>query len=806
MTKHIPTLLIALALFVTPIAAGLPDDHLATAFVVALLLAAGALTLAVRPDPDSASGAAAAFESKSVAAYAAFVGVALVSLLWQWLGVHHGAPVYLAPMVRSWAFWLVGLALLIAVPRIAWRREALYAVTAALVLSATIVAGQALANSVMEIAVLHQKNWREFGTSTPDYFAGYLIITIPVTVALFLSARKPLLTAVCLCGALLQLGAMLATASRFAIVSFTVSAITFAVLLLRARAAHPLPPSVADADTLVGTVTSAAPSVRSPQIRSRLWILAALGLVGVLVAARPLIHRLIGPAAADQKHSMDFRVWTWRGSLDLAKAHPLLGTGPGTFVYAYQKYALVGFTRVAHNGYLQVADDTGLLGLAAFLAAFAGIKWAGIRGAGRPTLLAPAAGSDEANRADASGNTQATPNARQRRKGARGRQALAVGPVTDFATVANGGDVAAMVEAVGGRDDTLLLCGATAGLVAGLCQNLIDSDFFITIDGVTILAAAALVAGITSRPLSAPPAASQSESPSRPLAYVAIAATMAVAAVVMVVWGFAALSAKSGEDAIARQDIAEAKSGYETAQTLNPLDAAYPASLGWQVYSRQGRLTDAVYALTRAAWLEPNEQNWRRLAKVYLSSNNPEHAKAAFERGLVNDPNSVELLLGDASARKLLGDDSGVISLYRRVVAIEHSKIATIRAITEFTDTNYTEADIALGDLALKSGQWAEAERHYRDTLATLEAYVIEGGSNNPIKMVESGGVPHPDVDRDMANRYTHAADGLVQALRGEGRPSDANAVSVHEAAILTRFDGVIAESEKELAASHSAQ
>jgi putative inorganic carbon (HCO3(-)) transporter len=63
--------------------------------------------------------------------------------------------------------------------------------------------------------------------------------------------------------------------------------------------------------------------------------------------------------------------------------HPLLGSGPGVFPLLYQQYApRVGYevhikgvgteagqapTREAHNLYLGIAADTGLLGLAAFL-------------------------------------------------------------------------------------------------------------------------------------------------------------------------------------------------------------------------------------------------------------------------------------------------------------------------------------------------------------------------------------------------------------------------------------------------------
>jgi tetratricopeptide (TPR) repeat protein len=53
----------------------------------------------------------------------------------------------------------------------------------------------------------------------------------------------------------------------------------------------------------------------------------------------------------------------------MIEAHPWLGSGPGTFVHAYQKYALVGFTRMAHNKDLQVWAECGALALLALTVA-----------------------------------------------------------------------------------------------------------------------------------------------------------------------------------------------------------------------------------------------------------------------------------------------------------------------------------------------------------------------------------------------------------------------------------------------------
>lgn len=70
------------------------------------------------------------------------------------------------------------------------------------------------------------------------------------------------------------------------------------------------------------------------------------------------------------------RTIVWRGALELWQHHPLLGTGPETFAYAYYQYRPREHNDVsewdflfnkAHNEYLNMAANTGTLGLATYL-------------------------------------------------------------------------------------------------------------------------------------------------------------------------------------------------------------------------------------------------------------------------------------------------------------------------------------------------------------------------------------------------------------------------------------------------------
>lgn len=94
------------------------------------------------------------------------------------------------------------------------------------------------------------------------------------------------------------------------------------------------------------------------------------------------------------------RVWMWQAALGMIRDQPLLGHGVNTFMANYLDYWVGGDStpRYAHNCYLQVAAETGLIGLAAFIALLGAAvhrMWLGLRvprDAERPLLLGLAAG------------------------------------------------------------------------------------------------------------------------------------------------------------------------------------------------------------------------------------------------------------------------------------------------------------------------------------------------------------------------------------------------------------------------------
>jgi len=75
------------------------------------------------------------------------------------------------------------------------------------------------------------------------------------------------------------------------------------------------------------------------------------------------------------QHSESFRLQTWHGTARMIAARPLTGFGGGAYEFAYPRYAEVGFTRAAHNIYLQFGAEQGLPGLLLFVAVLATVLW-----------------------------------------------------------------------------------------------------------------------------------------------------------------------------------------------------------------------------------------------------------------------------------------------------------------------------------------------------------------------------------------------------------------------------------------------
>jgi putative inorganic carbon (hco3(-)) transporter len=72
------------------------------------------------------------------------------------------------------------------------------------------------------------------------------------------------------------------------------------------------------------------------------------------------------------------RLAHWQAAINMTEQHPWLGVGLGNYEATYNRYRLLNWEESlghAHNYYLNVLGETGIIGLAAYLAVFVRITW-----------------------------------------------------------------------------------------------------------------------------------------------------------------------------------------------------------------------------------------------------------------------------------------------------------------------------------------------------------------------------------------------------------------------------------------------
>ena len=192
----------------------------------------------------------------------------------------------------------------------------------------------------------------------PAGFANYLLSVIPITFALWLNAKKPINGIILFCAFIIQLIAMLFTLSSGGWVALV---IILPIMLIR----------------LWWMLN------RTKKIGLLCLTLLPIILLGQLAASGILpVDRasfvLIGKFTNDTPGKTD-RLATAEILLAMVKDYPILGIGPGNFVYKVRSYTdvtqdisdasnlyMYPATWKANNDYLTIAAETGLIGFLVF--------------------------------------------------------------------------------------------------------------------------------------------------------------------------------------------------------------------------------------------------------------------------------------------------------------------------------------------------------------------------------------------------------------------------------------------------------
>jgi len=173
----------------------------------------------------------------------------------------------------------------------------------------------------------------------PNDFASYLITVIPLVISLalyYFRGKKKLLLGLL---GLIAFFCVFQTYYRGAILGFAIVAILFSIIKKDKRIAIALL-------ILIFTMPFLLP--------------------------KPILYWMVSnPNFYDFFIEEGGRRWHWQAAINMIKAHPFLGIGTNTFSINYDRYKIAtdplsGF--YAHNAYLHVAAEIGLIGLIIFIA------------------------------------------------------------------------------------------------------------------------------------------------------------------------------------------------------------------------------------------------------------------------------------------------------------------------------------------------------------------------------------------------------------------------------------------------------
>ncbi len=292
---------------------------------------------------------------------AVFMGVLLLSTLGS-----ASLPHSLKELIK-WAEVLALLVLVSTEIRGKWQRALIVAVLGTGALAALQGIYQFLFQVGPESFVLFGRFMRAYGTfEQPNPFGGYLGLTLPIAFGVVVAAvwpsaqraRRRWLLLAAGCGGLM-LAALVMTWSRGAWLGLAaaVGTMILTVVVRRGRAA--LWVTVLAMLVSYGLLAGGAARI-PPSIVERFSDLVPFaGVTDVR-----------GVEVTDANFAVVERMAHWQAALAMWTDHPWLGVGIGNYEVAYGEYALPLWSDPlghAHNYYLNIAAESGVLGLAAYL-------------------------------------------------------------------------------------------------------------------------------------------------------------------------------------------------------------------------------------------------------------------------------------------------------------------------------------------------------------------------------------------------------------------------------------------------------
>ena len=211
-----------------------------------------------------------------------------------------------------------------------------------------------LATVLQALPHLSEGSWRFGGTMTPMTQASLLAMFLPVFVILFMHF-KDRWKFFCALAILVGLAAALFNGTRGAWLALLI--LTPAVVSLYAKS----------------------------RLKSLGAVLAAVILVSGIFVATPNLSSRLATITDMKMQSNSERLLMWESALKMFEDHPLLGIGYGQYTRAYQTQYISPDAKEpqqqhAHNNFIQLLAECGLIGAAAFLLVWAYFSYFSLSG------------------------------------------------------------------------------------------------------------------------------------------------------------------------------------------------------------------------------------------------------------------------------------------------------------------------------------------------------------------------------------------------------------------------------------------
>lgn len=481
----------------------------------------------------------------------------------------------------------------------------------------------------------------------PGFFAGFLVVALPVTMGVYLVTRRTVLALLAGTAVVTEALALMLTGTKFGIIAAVAALVVFFGL---------------------ATVTR---SLR----RAKFWRLLGLAVVLIpllVVFSKPVKSRIsAAEAGGTQVHSTVFRAYTWQGTLGMISANLWTGVGAGAFETAYPRYTIAGPTTHAHQSYLQIAAESGIVALGALLVALVVIGRRSLRG------ITGGAGDSSGGSRKASDDSQPP------------------GPSITWKD---------MVPFSAWR---LVNCAIFAALVGSAVRSLVDSDWYV----MGIALPFWVLAGV----LAAQSGAARDAAKVGRTGRIAVIAVCTVLALLAGSFGLGDFLAPDRMQPV--DSVSQIKGRYELASKVSPLNPIYHRELS-KCLAAEGSPVGAARQIEAAIRLAPRDaSNYHVRGLIALRTDDLKTARRSFLRSLEFNPNSTQTLANLAEVRRAEGDTEGFEAALRRIIEIEGSEYEQVKGAPELVDTTFADAHAYFGAKYL-------AERKHRRAITEFTAVV----------------------------------------------------------------------------------